>query len=931
VILAYAVFPYLFFAAGTNFIQTPLAPGDGGLFGVPTKMFTAGSVLWDPYIQGGTFPAKDIGWQSLYVPGIVVMRLFPNPFGYNLLLLAHYSMAGFFTFLFLRKLRLTNAASFIGGLTFMFCGFLAAHKGHHSMMMTASYLPVVLFFIESFMSSNKLASLCLAASAFALSILADYTAVSVYIGMVSFPYIIFRVLCDPERNGQTLLRRIRTILSISSAVYVAAFALAAVEIIPVLESLPYVNRQQISYDFFASYSFRFSLLPMLLFPYAYGTQSPGLYHIPYFGPWNLTEMAGYMGILPLLFAALAAVFFRKASAQIYFWTGVAIFGFLLVLGDSTPFYQLMYRVPIYNLFRASARNWLEVNFAVAVLSSFFVDHIKTGAHLPKAQYYRTVHLIAAALAVSAFLVLVVSRSVLPPRQWKQLWLENTQITSSAAYIPLLIMSFSIAILYLLFRFRGARGFWPVVIVFIFLDLFSFGHFHDTAYPSYAILRGQPSPIATFLELSDPQKTQYRLLPLNATDYENQLYPAINLLYRFNVTNGYSSIWLRDYQDLTDFETNGIANQKYRLLRNSTILSLLATKYVITADPQDEGFLQTLLVGPSPTPNQSIVDGLNSPAWNFTSSGRAADGAAVLQSPAEGQVSLIQFPFSIQPRTWYTIAFKAMRVGASSPTDLLIVDFFGQNYDSLSQEEHFDGALSANQFHKFNVQFYSGDATPNFAYLRFFTFSKTPYEVQNVQLLKGGGNVPYWGGKKLGPVAAPLYAKKFASAAGVIVYENINFLPRARFVSNVRVVKDTPQAIQTLWDDVNFDPSTTALVEDYHGDTTLDAGQVVNADYSKASSVTLSVTTGEKAFFLLADTWYPGWRAYVDGRQTAIYKTNAVSRGILVEGAGQHAIVFRFVPTSLYVGLSITTVALALIITTILLERAQAHKVICRPG
>ena len=119
----------------------------------------------------------------------------------------------------------------------------------------------------------------------------------------------------------------------------------------------------------------------------------------------LTEESGYMAILPILFALLTIMLFLRKDKQIIFWTMVGLLGFLLVLGNSTPIYSLMYRVPVYNMFRASARNWLEVNFAIAVLASFFIHFLIVNIDVPKQSFYKAVHWLVIALISSVFFIL----------------------------------------------------------------------------------------------------------------------------------------------------------------------------------------------------------------------------------------------------------------------------------------------------------------------------------------------------------------------------------------------------------------------------------------------------------------------------------------------------------------------------------------------
>jgi uncharacterized membrane protein YfhO len=69
------------------------------------------------------------------------------------------------------------------------------------------------------------------------------------------------------------------------------------------------------------------------------------------------------------------------------------------------------------------------------------------------------------------------------------------------------------------------------------------------------------------------------------------------------------------------------------------------------------------------------------------------------------------------------------------------------------------------------------------------------------------------------------------------------------------------------------------------------------------------TSGDGASVLvLADTWYPGWRAWIDGRETPVLRANYVTRAVGLP-AGEHRVVFAFVPVAFWVGLAVTLVTL----------------------
>lgn len=66
------------------------------------------------------------------------------------------------------------------------------------------------------------------------------------------------------------------------------------------------------------------------------------------------------------------------------------------------------------------------------------------------------------------------------------------------------------------------------------------------------------------------------------------------------------------------------------------------------------------------------------------------------------------------------------------------------------------------------------------------------------------------------------------------------------------------------------------------------------------------------FLVLSDTYYPGWKAYVDGRETRIYRAYSFLRAVKVS-KGKHEIVFRFSPSIYLAGKIITALSAVLLI------------------
>ncbi len=78
----------------------------------------------------------------------------------------------------------------------------------------------------------------------------------------------------------------------------------------------------------------------------------------------------------------------------------------------------------------------------------------------------------------------------------------------------------------------------------------------------------------------------------------------------------------------------------------------------------------------------------------------------------------------------------------------------------------------------------------------------------------------------------------------------------------------------------------------------------------SNKIILDYEADGNGFLYLSDTYYPGWKAYVDGKETKIYRANLAFRAIEVQ-KGRHRVVFRYVPMSFYIGLVLTLFGVAL--------------------
>lgn len=101
-------------------------------------------------------------------------------------------------------------------------------------------------------------------------------------------------------------------------------------------------------------------------------------------------------------------------------------------------------------------------------------------------------------------------------------------------------------------------------------------------------------------------------------------------------------------------------------------------------------------------------------------------------------------------------------------------------------------------------------------------------------------------------------------------------------------------------DPAWQPMLTAFVE---GDApTLAGAQTGSAQIEQETPTSLRILVDApmSAALVLADTWYPGWAATMDGTPAPIYRANAAFRAVIVP-AGKHTIIMIYVPDSLRIG------------------------------
>lgn len=141
-----------------------------------------------------------------------------------------------------------------------------------------------------------------------------------------------------------------------------------------------------------------------------------------------------------------------------------------------------------------------------------------------------------------------------------------------------------------------------------------------------------------------------------------------------------------------------------------------------------------------------------------------------------------------------------------------------------------------------------------------------------------------------------------------VSENKKYLPRAFFVNEAKV--EQPIVILNNIKQMNFNPRETAFFEKDINKKIDKADSTATIKMVKATTESYEYevnATGNNLMFM-SDIYYPaGWKAYIDGVETEIYKTDYLFRSIVVP-SGKHKVEIKFQPETYYKGKTITLVS-----------------------
>lgn len=408
------VLPLLAYAVPSLFGH-PVAPGDDMTQSLPLRELVgrdlaAGHLpVFDPYLWSGT-PLL-AGWNAgAAYPFTWLFAVLPGTAAWTVTLVSTVVTAGVSCYAFLRANALGVVASWLGAVTFAFGGGMSAQVAHIGLVAGMAWVPLALLAVLRLTelpsgagagrreggtgigaAPGRIGRLgpaagwtAVLAGAVGMAVLAGEPRAVADAAVVLVLYggwRLLRLAGSARRAGRP---GAAVALGVAGVVGGGALGigLGAVQLLPGLAAVATSQRAAVTSFLFSAGSLPAPWLLLLGVPDLLG--GSGSFGQPrFFAPYNLTEVTGYVGMLPLVAAGamLGRLRRRGPRPEWTVWLVVAAVGVVLALGNNTPLWHVLIRIPLFGGQRLQSRSILVTGLALAVLLAYWADRWVAG-HAP---------------------------------------------------------------------------------------------------------------------------------------------------------------------------------------------------------------------------------------------------------------------------------------------------------------------------------------------------------------------------------------------------------------------------------------------------------------------------------------------------------------------------------------------------------------------
>lgn len=873
-----------------------LAGGDGygsasALIFLKNSLMQGEFPLWNKYLSNGVPYAGDISNHAFYIINILLSWLPEKLYIYTIYSL-HVSLGAFFTYLYMKEIGCSKLSSLCLGFIYLMSVHMGGYrKGHLMIITTIVYLPIILYFVEKYFSTRKIKWLIFSSFAMALQFYNAFIQDVMYTDVIVFIYLL--------AFGIHYRMKLKKMLCHGIIWITTYFGLIALQLFPTLEMMMEYGKagaSKMEYTTFITYSIHYIKLLQMLFPYIFGDNIHQS-----FGGYVSSEMdieifIGHFLLLLLVFGVVRYFkdFRVKLSAIIMVGT------FLFAAQAHIPgLSKVLYNIPLVGNMRCSSRILFIFIFFAFVISCITLSKLQDKKEVKALCRFAAFFAVGViiTLMVASIAIFVVEgangfdeehmKSIF--RYFNKAFVKDTLLLVFAAFLVFILYKASLKLSDAKYKY----AFSTICLAVMFLTI-------AETYP----FATQSSPAALdALQLKDTALQQL------AEDIDNykvwDAFPSIDgshvsiISQNTSMAKGLSSI--NAYISINNPRIYRLFTQEPTAEMNHSGLLTGSPKAALNINYQND-MLSMLGV-------KYIIDTFNL----IGEDGSAYDVREIKQIALHEdniyipnmneELYVYSKEIKLSPNTLYKISFEATLIDAQNAA--YYVDFYGgELYDAPEQQTSIIITEGTNEY---SAYIYSGDSTvSDTIYARIIGNPISECIIRNFTVTEV--DTQY-----IGSVYKPYYSDE-----SIKIYTNANakdilYTPKA--VVSIDSVEDIyTNVFNYSLDDVNY-------IENYKNIDLTDVYTEIRAIDFKNNSIRAEVSSTADSFVNFSQNYFPGWRAYINGKPVHVYMVNGLIQGIEVP-AGENIIEFKFQPVSIYIGGAISLITLCVAILILLNERKK---------
>lgn len=897
--------------------------------------------LWNPLsFCGYTF--TDRFWSEFLHPLNFLFVVLPVKYAFGYSAALYVFLAGLFTYLLCRHLKISVYGSLFASVVFMFNANTVVWLQFPTHLKAELFIPLIFLFVIKYIETREARFAIAGGLAYGFQFLAGYSHCIQFTAIALFILLLF------EFVYQIAERRLKTHfvpLTLNSIIFAVVSIGVGISFL-----LPFYETFKESIRYFQQRTagegpVTFTYLITVAMPNFFGNNV----YSRYWARWgNYTEIIRYSGIITLFLASISVIF--KRGKYVFSFLFIALISILAASG--TFVLDILARIIPFFTKSNIVRILLLLPFSLAVLSGFGFSAIQENLSIPgmaekaksrlerlnyKINTKRSCLVIIFLVFVFLVFVAVYGYIKFPHHINFSRIFESSMIKletlSFILFFILVFSSLAILIWFLYSKESKKKLVSLLVLGLIVTDLFIFGINYNPTSPGDQVYYSTPS-----IELVKQDEGKYRVLGMVAGAFP----PNTMWVYGFEDPAGYDPILPNRYafmwRQLQGQEMVRINGKIGAHNLNDNFLKLLNVKYIFSKSQiSSRGYFVDNF---EKAKVESKYDTSNIKVETYERQGYM--NPSIITQPS----SRITYEYYIPDGSYELVFFTYLDDGywdkdSGDGVEFVVVI---EDIGDIKEVKSVEGAkdkLSTKAGEIVFSKVIDPINNPEDRRMYFNTVDVSKYRGKNIRISfitdernNPENEIPVWGNPKIIPqgsygydVLTPMYYDE------VFVYRYEDYLARAFLVHDSKVMGED-EILSVLFNGEKFSPSSQVLLEEgknlAYAETADNFDELVKKDSVDIvtygyNRIKINTSSHLDSYLVLLDSYDKDWKVFVDGKEAKVLRANYNFRAVFLD-AGDHTVEFIYFPLKFYISSGITGVTVLVSAFMIIILRRKSRTI-----